>query len=97
MELKTTILVDYSPEHVRTALRAYFTILTLLIGFIGNSCCCLRAKLSVVRRDHVGLAHMTGWLKGLDVLKYGWKLRALPGGWLGLLMLIVRPFHSPAT
>jgi hypothetical protein len=89
MAIPTTIHVDYSAEHVRTALRAYFTILTLLIGFIGNSCCSLRAQLSIIRSGHVDLGHMTGWLKGLDILKYGWKLRILPGGWLGLLMLIV--------
>lgn len=89
MAFQTTILVDYSAEHVRTALRAYFTIFALLIGFIGNSCCGLRAQLSIIRRDHVGLANMTGWLKGLDLVKYGWKLRAIPGGWLGLIMFIV--------
>lgn len=89
MTINTTILVDYNAELVRTALRAYFTILTLLIGFIGNSCCGLRAKLSIVRNDHVGLSHMTGWLKGLDIIKYGYKLRTTPGGWLGLIMLIV--------
>lgn len=89
MTIETTILVDYSAEHVRTALRAYFTILTLLIGFIGNSCCGLRAKLSVIRHDYVGLGNMTGWLKGFDVLKYAWKLRTLPGGWIGLLMIVV--------
>jgi hypothetical protein len=89
MTIETTFLIDYSPEYVRTALRAYFTVLTILIGFVGNSCCALRAKLSIVRHDHVGLGHMTGWLKGVDVLKYGWKLRTLPGGWLGLIMVVV--------
>jgi hypothetical protein len=89
MTFETTILVDYSAEHIRTALRAYFTIFALLIGFIGNSCSSLLARLSIVRDDHVPLGYMTGWLPGMYLITYGWKLRTLPGGWLGLLMIIV--------
>jgi hypothetical protein len=32
---------------------------------------------------------MTGWLKGSDLLSLGWKLRTIPGGWIGLAMMLV--------
>lgn len=83
------MILDVDSGHVRTILRVYFTVITIFIGFIGNSCCGLRAQLSVVRRQHVALSKMTGWLKGSDLVSFGWKLKALPGGWIGLLMTVV--------
>ena len=82
-------LIDFNSEHARTILRAYFTIITLYVGFLGNSCCGLRAQLRIVRKDNVSLSHMTGWLKGFDLAKFAWKLKKLPGGWIGFLMVIV--------
>ena len=42
-----------------------------------------------MRKENVILSDMTGWLKGFDLAKYTWKLRKLPGGWVGLLMVVV--------
>ncbi len=83
------MIFDISSEHVRTILRVYFTVIIILIGWIGDSCCGLRARLSVIRNQHVSMHKMTGWLSGFNLFAFSWKLRAVPGGWIGVIMTIV--------
>ena len=82
-------LIDAASFEVRIALRAYFTIVLLVIGFIGNRCCAARVRLRLHRRQIVELRQMTGWLTGSALASAVATLRASPVGWLGGIMLIV--------
>lgn len=39
--------------HLRLALQAYFMVLFILLGFIGDRCCAIRAKLRLLRKGYV--------------------------------------------
>jgi hypothetical protein len=72
--------------HLRVALRAYFTMLFILLGF--NECCAVRAKLRLLRKGDVNYVLASGWFPGFTALTTAVKLRCLPGGWIGALMIL---------
>jgi hypothetical protein len=82
------ILIDAPSAHVRIALRAYFTLLLLLLGFLGDRCCAMRVKLRLYRHQLVSIPQMTGWLSGTHAAAALVSLRASPAGWLGAIMLV---------
>lgn len=73
---------------VRLGLRIYFIIVLLFIAFVGDRCCHLRTKLMLLRGQNVSVTAMTGWVRGIISFKIVARLRRLPGGWLGALMLL---------
>lgn len=83
------ILINADGSDVRLGLRVYFTLILILIGFIGDWCCALRVRLRLHRLQVVELPQMTGWLSGSRFAYAVASLRAAPAGWLSLVMLLV--------
>lgn len=81
-------LINAVSSEVRLALRIYFTLVLLLVGFIGDRCCALRVRLRLHRRQVVNLREMTGWLGDTRLAMAAASLRAVPAGWLGAAMLL---------
>jgi hypothetical protein len=81
------LLIDLPSAYVRLALRAYFTALFLVLGFLGDRCCAQRAKLLLYRRRRVKITQMTGWLGGTNAALALTILRASPAGFLGVAMI----------
>src|SRR6266516_4482307 len=82
------LLLDYSSTYVRLFFRIFFFVLFVLISVVGNKCCSNRAKLNILKGQRVRLTNMTGWLQNFDSFLSPIAIRALPGGWLGTLMII---------
>lgn len=78
-------------QDVQTIIRYYFIVIWFALAQIGNYCCGSRASLRILSGENVSIASMTGWIRGLSVLKTAWKLRSVPGGWLGFIMIIAFP------
>lgn len=83
-----SLLLNYYSEYVRLALRAYFTVFFLLLGLIGDQCCSCRVKLRLMKERTVPINLMTGWLSGFIPIWTLKTLRKLPGGWLGVIMIL---------
>lgn len=73
---------------VRVVFKAYFIILLFLIAVVGNYCCQLNARFRLLRGRRVPLTSTVGWIQGPAFLTTFWFLRSIPGGKLGLLMLL---------
>lgn len=82
------VTFDAPAAYVRLALRIFFTVTLILIGFIGDQCCAMRVRVKIARKDKVAIPQMTGWLSGFGAAQAFWCLRTAPAGWLGYLMLI---------
>jgi hypothetical protein len=83
------VTIDASAAYIRLALRIYFTVVLLMIGFIGDQCCAMRVRLKIARNRQVAIPQMTGWLSGFGTAQAFWFFRTAPAGWLGYLMLII--------
>jgi hypothetical protein len=82
------VIIDAPAAYIRLTLRIYFTVVLLLIGFIGDQCCAMRVRLNIARDQQVTIPQMTGWLSGLGTVRAFWSFRTAPAGWLGYLMLM---------
>ncbi|KAJ9609925.1 hypothetical protein H2200_006254 [Cladophialophora chaetospira] len=82
------ILIDFGSTEVRLFFRLYFSALFLVINFVGAKCRKDGVRLAILRGEAVQVTSMTGWLQNSSTLSTPLKLRALPGGWMGLLMLL---------
>jgi hypothetical protein len=80
--------IGLSSAYVRLALRAYFTIFLLLLGFVGDQCCAQRVKLRLYRHQNVGVSQMTGWLSGTDAVMAWVTMRVSVAGWIGPVMIL---------
>lgn len=74
--------------HLRIALRAYFTIIFLILAFFGNQCCKKLVRLLVLKKKDVNLTLTTGWLSRSVALMTAFSQRRLPSGWMGILMIL---------
>ena len=84
----TQVLINASSAHVRIFLRAYFTVILLLVSFLGDQCCALRVKLRLYHQKPVSIPQMTGWLSGSRTAATLLWLRTSPAGWLGAAMIV---------
>ncbi|KIX94142.1 uncharacterized protein Z520_10168 [Fonsecaea multimorphosa CBS 102226] len=82
------ILLRAAAAHVRVFLRIYFTLVLMLISFVGDKCCSIWVKMKLYKHRSVPLHHMTGWLSGTGLFSAIAAFRATPVGWLGMLMLL---------
>ena len=82
------VLFDISSAYVRLALRAYFTILFVLLGLVGDRCCLQRTKLSLYNRRRVNITYMTGWLSGARAAAALVKFRVSPAALLQTVMIL---------
>jgi hypothetical protein len=82
------LLFDSPSNYVRLALRAYFTVLLLLLAFIGDRCCAKRVQLRLYNYRLVNISQATGWLHGWAAASALVSFRASPAGWLGIVMLL---------
>lgn len=83
------LLLDAEAAHVRLALRFYFTVIFLVVAFLGDKCCSNRIKVRLYKHQLVPLNQMTGWLSGTRLVTAMMSFGATPAGWLGLVMLLV--------
>lgn len=79
---------NLSSGGVRVVFKTYFIALLVFIGFIGGICCRLNVRYKLLRGRLVPLTITTGWIQGPTLAKVSWELRRIPGGWLGVLMLL---------
>ncbi|KAI9659834.1 MAG: hypothetical protein M1821_001185 [Bathelium mastoideum] len=82
------LLVDYQSSYIRLFFRILFFVLFIAIGFLGKLCLSTRAKLKLTRRQPVPLPLMSSWLSSFDSILALKTIRTLPGGWLGVVMII---------
>jgi hypothetical protein len=82
------MLLSYESKYVRLVLRLYFNLAFLVFALLGNQICVRNAKHRLLQAGNVPLTLMTGWLSSFDPATAIWKLRRLPCGWLGVLMIL---------
>ncbi|KAH6974950.1 hypothetical protein BKA56DRAFT_618475 [Ilyonectria sp. MPI-CAGE-AT-0026] len=82
------LLLNISSATVRVVLRAYFTIVLLLLGIFGQKCCGKRVQLRIIAGRQFNLTHMTGWLSWADTALVAWSQKCIPAGWLGYVMIL---------
>jgi hypothetical protein len=83
------LLVTIESSNLRLALRAYFTVMFPLFGFLGDKCLAYRAQRNVIARKQVAITSMTGWLTNISLAVAIIGFRRLPGGlWFGTLMIV---------
>jgi hypothetical protein len=85
----TQLVINLTSAYVRLVLRAYFTVLFLLLSLFGDRCCLQRAKLTLYHYHRVKVTQMTGWLSGTHAVSALAILRVSPAGPLGCLMILV--------
>ena len=82
------ILFNTASAYVRLALRAYFTVLFVLLGLVGDRCCLQRSKLSLYRCHRINITNMTGWLSGARAAAALATFRGNPAALLQTLMIV---------
>lgn len=82
------VLINAPSAYVRVFLRTYFTVILLLLSFLGDQCCALRVKLRFYHHQRVSIPQMTGWLSGSRTATALVSLRTSPAGWLGAAMIV---------
>ncbi len=87
LESNHSLVVGIDSAHLRLCMRAYFTILFFLLPFIGDQICRLRAR-RLLDKEGAPLVVMTGWPSISLVAEWLVKLRQLPGGWIGALVVL---------
>jgi hypothetical protein len=86
------ILFNSTSPHVRLALRVYFNVILLLLGFIGDQCCKNRSHLRLLRNRPLEITQTTGWLRGTSAAYAMYSMRRSPAGWLGFVMILAGIF-----
>jgi hypothetical protein len=87
--MSLSILLDIDSSHLRIALRIYFTLAFLLIGFLADRYLANRNQRRLLARKSIPLDYMTGWLTNMSLLKAMMGFRRLPGGsWFGMFMFV---------
>jgi len=82
-----SIIIDDDSSRVRLYLRAYFTILLILLPLVGDYLCGLKTQLMLDRGRSVPVTLMTGWMSAFRVVSCMVQYRWIPGGWLGVIMV----------
>ncbi|KAG9569326.1 hypothetical protein KCU79_g1728, partial [Aureobasidium melanogenum] len=72
----------------RIILRVYFIAALTLVCLLGDRCLHLHAKIRLLRGEDVNVASMLGWLRGFGPILTTTRLRTMPGGWMGSLMIL---------
>lgn len=73
---------------VRVIFKIYFMVVIIAIAFFGGYCVTFNIRRWLLKGKAVPLTATTGWIHGPLLAKIGYQLRRLPGGWLGVLMLL---------
>jgi hypothetical protein len=88
----STLYTDWNTAVLRNLLTTVFIILGLLILASGSYYVKTHNKRRLLRGERVPVSHLTGWLSLFDVVSYICSTCRLPGGSLGLVMLITGAF-----
>ncbi|OAP65705.1 hypothetical protein AYL99_01677 [Fonsecaea erecta] len=91
------ILLRTVAAHLRVFLRVYFTIILMLISFLGDKCYSMRVKMKLYRRRYIPLHRTTDWLSGGDLLTAIAAFRATPGSALVVTTDVVSRCHFNTT
>ena len=83
------LLVDFSSTLVRLFFRFYFSVVVLATNAVGSKCSKSLVKYGLQQSKEVPLPSMTGWLQSTQIFSATWKMRSLPGSWLGPIMMLV--------
>lgn len=65
-----------------------FQCVFVVFAIVDNQCVAYSAKLQILKRKSVNVTRMSSWLGSLDPVKFLFRTRRLPAGWLGGLMII---------
>ena len=84
------VLLNSSDSLVRIVMRVYFTVVLLVVMYIGSEICVLRPQLFLLKKGRVPVMEMTGWLSAFDATRAMWLTRSLkPLGLMGFVMIFV--------
>ena len=83
------LLVDYDSTLVRLFFRLYFSVVVLATNAVGTRCSKAVVNYRLQQSKEVPLPRMTGWLQSAQVFTATWRMRSLPGSWLGLMTMLV--------
>lgn len=81
---------------IRVIFKIIFLVLILAIAFIGSYCVTFFIQRRLLKGKAVGLTATTGWIHGPALAKIAFQLRRLPGGWIGILMLLTTALELTA-
>jgi hypothetical protein len=84
----SSFIVDYDTAKTRLSLRVYFTVIFVILAAVCDRCSNLRSTLRILHGKVVKLPLTTGWLDGIAAIKAWIVQRSLPGGWLGIIMIL---------
>lgn len=73
---------------IRVVAKIFLLVIVLAIAFVGGYCVQFFIQRQLLKGKAVSLTTTTGWMHGPVLAKISWQLRRLPGGWIGLLMLL---------
>jgi hypothetical protein len=74
---------------LRTYSRVCFTLLFLILAGVAKKFCILLGKLRVLRRKRAKVSFFTRWLPASTAIEYWIRMRSIPAGWLGIVMILV--------
>jgi len=86
--MQTTIYLTIASENLRSILTIYFTVFSTLICVVGEKCLSSKNRRTLLNDRTIPLSHMTSWLTSFAPFIYLIRSSRIPGGWLGLIMLI---------
>lgn len=75
-------------KDVKNILTAVFSVLNLLIAFLGGRLITRQAHRRILNHRAVPVTEMLPWLSLTSSLEYMWSTRKPPGGWLGSVMVV---------
>jgi len=82
------LIVDGESSKLRVYLRAYFTILFILLPLVGDQTCHALVKYFLAIGRNVPVTATTGWVSTSSAAHWLLKRRCLPAGWFGVVMLL---------
>ncbi|MCJ1224814.1 hypothetical protein MMC12_001459 [Toensbergia leucococca] len=83
-----TFYIDIDTANLRTILTVYFVAFSNLISFVGGKCLIKANIRRATSLRRVPIYRTTSWLSAMSIGEYVFKTRCLPGGSMGLLMLL---------
>ncbi|KAK0123817.1 hypothetical protein ONS95_008813 [Cadophora gregata] len=79
---------DLSPSAWRNIFTTLFVILNFLVAFIGHRLVRRQGHRTLLKSKPVPVSRFTPWLSLGSTFSYIWTLKRIPGGWLGLIMIL---------
>ncbi|PVH77132.1 hypothetical protein DL98DRAFT_591529 [Cadophora sp. DSE1049] len=79
---------DLSASGWRNIFTTLFLVLNFLVAFIGHRLVRRQGHRTLLQSKPVPVSRFTPWLSLGSTFSYIWALKRIPGGWLGLIMIL---------